>query len=81
MITIEIFVVNYDKAHVSIFRIIIFLRDVQRTKDGNISNYPMVSEFLSSCEVALIYLHVFIKFQEELTNFSSYEHKVQQKET
>ena len=36
---------------------------------------------LSSCEIAPHYLHVFIKFREELTNYSSYEHKVKQKET
>ena len=35
---------------------------------------------LSSCEIAPHYLHVFIKFREELTNYSSYEHKVKQKE-
>ena len=37
--------VSSDKVLISIFRILVFLRDVQRTKDGNIFNYPMVSEF------------------------------------
>ena len=52
--------VNSDKALISIFRIFVFLRDVQRTKDGNIFNYPMVSkftQFLWNCSSLFTCIH------------------------